>query len=101
MTEKIRLLVKMDIDGAQVRITAHGHLTTRSLHALYVVVRRANALMHGLALEIDVTGANVDPAAMEALRRCSESRRLPALIDPQQSEVNICVYSTADAAMAA
>ena len=35
MTEKIRLLVKMDIDGAQVRITAQGHLTpgafTRSM----------------------------------------------------------------------
>ncbi|MDQ0241432.1 hypothetical protein [Arthrobacter bambusae] len=101
MTEKIRLLVKMDIDGAQVRITAHGHLTSRSLHALYVVVKRANALMHGLALEIDVTGANIDPAAMEALARCSQSRRLPALIDPQQSEVNISLRSSADAAMAA
>lgn len=101
MTEKIRLLVKMDIDGAQVRITAHGRLTSRSLHALYVVARRANGLMHGLALEIDVSGANVDPAAMEALRGCSQSRRLPALIDPQQSDVNISVRSSADAVMAA
>ncbi|MCX2748729.1 hypothetical protein OOZ51_13030 [Arthrobacter sp. MI7-26] len=101
MTEKIRLLVRMNIDGAQVRITAHGHLTSRSIHALYVVVRRANALMHGLALEIDVTGANVDAAAMEALRRCSQSRRLPALIDPQQSDVNIGVRSSADAVIAA
>lgn len=57
--------------------------------------------MHGLALEIEVSGANVDPAAMEALRRCSQSRRLPALIDPQQSVVNISVCSFADAAMAA
>ncbi|WP_284982129.1 hypothetical protein [Arthrobacter sp. efr-133-TYG-118] len=101
MTEKIRLLVKMDIDGAQVRISAHGHLTSRSLHALYVVARRANALMHGLALEIDVSGANVDRAAMEALLGCSQSRRLPALIDPQQSDVNISVRSSADAVMAA
>lgn len=101
MTEKIRLLVKMDIDGAQVRITAQGHLTSRSLHALYVVVRRANALMLGLALEIDVTGANVDPAAMEALHCCSQSHHLPTLIDPQQSEVNISVRSSGDAVMAA
>lgn len=57
--------------------------------------------MHGLALEIDVTGANVDPAAMEALRRCSRARRLPALIDPQQSDINISVRSSADAVMAA
>lgn len=101
MTEKIRLLVKMDIDGAQIRITAQGRLTSRSLHALYVVARRANALMDGLALEVDVTAASVDPAAMEALRRCSQSRRLPALIDPQQSDVNISVRSSADAALAA
>ncbi|MGO4857330.1 hypothetical protein [Arthrobacter sp. 2MCAF14] len=88
MTEKIRLLVKMDIDSARTRITAQGHLTSRSLHALYAVARRANALRLGQALEIDVTGANVDPAAMEALHHCSQSHHLPTLIDPQQSDVN-------------
>lgn len=101
MTEKIRLLVKMDIDSAQIRITAQGHLTSRSLHALYVVVRRANALMFGVGLEIDVTGASVDPAAMEALHRCLQSHHLPPLIDPQQSEVNISIRSSDDAVMAA
>jgi hypothetical protein len=101
MTEKIRLLVKVDIDRAQIRIATQGHLTSRSLHALYVVVRRANSLMHGLALEIDVTGAKVDPAAMEALSRCSQSHHLPPLIDPQQSELNISVRPSAAAAMAA
>ncbi|MDQ0211380.1 hypothetical protein [Arthrobacter bambusae] len=101
MTEKIRLLVKMDIDGAQVRIEAHGRLNTRSLRALYVVVRCANALMLGLGLEVDVTGASVDLQTMEGLRRCSQSHHLPALIDPQQSEFNISVRSSADAAMAA
>ncbi|HKU30561.1 MAG TPA: hypothetical protein VJQ60_08730 [Arthrobacter sp.] len=101
MTEKIRLLVNMDIDCAQVRITAHGHLTSRSLDALYVVMRRANALMDGLALEVDVTSADVDPAALDALQLCSQSHHLPALIDPQQCEVNVSVLSAADLAMAA
>ncbi|WP_028267232.1 hypothetical protein [Arthrobacter sp. MA-N2] len=100
MTEKIRLLVKMDIDSAQIRITAQGHLTSRSLHELYGVVSRANTLMQGASLEIDVSGARVDASAMEALRRCSQSHHLPYLTDSRQSEVNFSIRSSADAVMA-
>ena len=42
MTDKLRLLVRMDVDGAQVRIAARGRVTSQSLHALYLVVKRAN-----------------------------------------------------------
>jgi hypothetical protein len=39
----------MDLDCSRARIAALGHVTARSIQALYVVLKRANALMEGLA----------------------------------------------------
>lgn len=64
MNDKLSILVRVDLDGAQALVSAQGHVTAQSIQALYVVVKRANDLMKGLALEIDVTRARVDPSAL-------------------------------------
>jgi len=97
MTDKLRLLVRMDVDGAQVRIAARGRVTSQSLHALYLVVKRANTLMHSLALDVDVTGARVDTAALEELQLCSKAHHLPFADWSQQSDINIHIRSSRSA----
>jgi hypothetical protein len=42
-----------------------------------------------LDLEIDMTRARVEPAALELLRACSRYRHLPAHIDPSQAECRL------------
>ncbi|MGM7774457.1 hypothetical protein ACSVHC_00280 [Arthrobacter sp. KNU-44] len=97
MTDKLNVLVRVDIDCARAKIAAQGRVTTQSLQALYVVVKRANALMEGLALEIDVTRARVEPDALEQLRACSQSHHLPAHIDPFQADCRLSILAPGDA----
>lgn len=72
-------------------------MTAKSIQALYVVAKRANALMDGLAVEIDVARASVDAAALEQLRSCSQSRHLPAHIDPAQTDCRLSILAPAEA----
>lgn len=94
---KLSVLVRMDLDCSRARIAALGHVTARSIQALYVVLKRANALMEGLALEIDVTRARVEPAALEQLRACSRSHHLPAQIDPFPADCRLSILARGDA----
>ncbi|MDQ0241866.1 hypothetical protein [Arthrobacter bambusae] len=100
MTDKLNVLVRVDIDCARAKIAAQGRVTTQSIQALYVVVKRANALMEGLALEIDVTRARVEPDALEQLRACSQSHHLPAHIDPYQADCRLSIVAPGDACTA-
>lgn len=95
MNDKLKVLVRLDLDCGQAEVAAQGHVTAKSLQALYVVVKRANHLKEGLRLVVDVSHARVEPAAMEQLQACSKSHHLPASIDPQQSECNISVLAPA------
>ncbi|BAS12066.1 hypothetical protein AHiyo8_03690 [Arthrobacter sp. Hiyo8] len=97
MTDKLNVLVRVDIDCVRAKIAAQGRVTTQSLQALYVVVKRANALMEGLALEIDVTRARVEPDALEQLHACSRSHHLPAHIDPFQADCRLSILASAEA----
>ncbi|MFF2299330.1 hypothetical protein [Arthrobacter sp. NPDC058127] len=97
MTDKLNVLVRVDIDCARAKIAAQGRVTTQNLQALYVVAKRANALMEGLALEIDVTRARVDPDALEQLRACSQSHHLPAHIDPFPTDCKLSILTPRDA----
>ncbi|HEY8699463.1 MAG TPA: hypothetical protein VIM08_00665 [Arthrobacter sp.] len=90
MTDKLSILVRVDLDDARAQVSAKGHVTVHSVHALYVVVKRANALRKGLNLELDIRAAHVDPDALEQLRNCSKTRHLPAIIDPYQED---CTFS--------
>lgn len=95
MNDKLKVLVRLDLDCGQAEVAAQGHVTERSLQALYVVVKRANHLKDGLRLVVDVSHARVEPAAMEQLQACSESRHLPAAVDPMQSECRLSIVAPA------
>ena len=98
MTDKLRVLVRVDLDCARARVAAQGHVTGESVQGLYAVMKRANSLMAGLALEIDVTHARIEPDALEQLRVCALSRHLPPDIDPLQSDYTLTIRTPADAA---
>ena len=97
LNDKLRVLVRLDLDCGEAEVAAQGHVTAQSLQALYVVVKRANHLREGLRLVVDVSHALVEPAAMEQLQACSESHHLPASIDPMQSECRLSIVAPADA----
>ncbi|MDQ0632858.1 hypothetical protein QFZ40_000767 [Arthrobacter pascens] len=90
LTDKLSILVRVDLDDARAQVSTKGHVTVHSIHALYVVVKRANALRKGLNLELDMRAAYVDPDALQQLRDCSKTRHLPAIIDPLQED---CTFS--------
>ena len=91
MTDKLNVLVRVDLECAQAQVAARGHVTVHNIQALYVVVKRANALLDGLVTEVDDSHALVDPVALEQLRASSESHHLPERIDPLQSECHFSV----------
>lgn len=95
-TDKLTVLVRVDLDGAWARVAA-GHMTTQSVQGLYPVMKRANSLMAGLTLEIDLTRAQTEPDALELLNACSRSHHLPAEVDPNQSEYRISILAPEDA----
>lgn len=97
LNDKLKVLVRLDLDCGEAEVAAQGHVTARSLQALYVVVKRANHLKEGLRLVVDVSHARVEPAAMEQLQACSESHHLPAAIDPMQSEYQLSIVAPAEA----
>lgn len=91
LTDKLNVLVRVDLDHARAQVQAKGHVTVRNVQALYVVVKRANALREGLDLELDMTKAHVDPEALEQLQACSRTHHLPAKIDPSQTPCTLSV----------
>jgi hypothetical protein len=91
LTDKLNILVRVDLDHARAQVLTKGHVTVHSIQALYVVVKRANSLKEGLNLELDMRAAHVDPEAMEQLRMCSRTHHLPARIDPSQSHCTLRV----------
>jgi len=97
MNDKLSILVRVDLDCSQAGVAAQGHVTAQSIQALYVVVKRANALVEGLALEIDISRARVEPAALEQLRACSQSHHLPVHIDPFQTDCRLSILAPGDA----
>lgn len=95
MNDKLRVLVRVDLDCGQAEVAAQGHVTAQSIQALYVVVKRANHLREGLDVVVDVSHAKVDTAALEQLRECSKTHHLPASIDPFQSECKLRIVAPA------
>lgn len=102
VNEKLRVLVRVDLDGAKAHVRVQGHVTAQSVHGcLYDVVKRASALASGLALELDVTRAHVDPDAMGELQRCAKSHHLPVHADPLQRDYRISILTPGHATSAA
>ncbi|MET3720906.1 MULTISPECIES: hypothetical protein [unclassified Arthrobacter] len=91
MNDKLSILVRVDLDHARAQVLAKGHVTVHSIQALYVVVKRANALKHNLELELDMRNARVDPEALRQLEACSATHHLPARIDPEQTRCTLSI----------
>jgi hypothetical protein len=93
LNSKLNIVVRIDLDHARAKVIAKGHITVHSVNALYVVAKRANSLREGLDLELDISHARVDDAALEMLRTSSETHHLPTKIDPQQAPCTISVLA--------
>ncbi|MBT2538959.1 hypothetical protein [Arthrobacter sp. ISL-69] len=93
MTDKLRVTVRVDLDCAQAQVAAEGHVTMENVRGLYAVMKRANSITTGLRIEIDMTGALVEPDALEQLRDCSRSHHLPTHVDPLQSEYRLSILA--------
>jgi hypothetical protein len=98
MDHKLRVLVRLDIDGGTAWIEVGGNVTARSVQALYVVAKRANALMQDLNVVLDLRRARVGQDPLEALQRCAEAGLLPPVIDPAQAPCSLSILSPAMAA---
>ncbi|WP_258803053.1 hypothetical protein [Pseudarthrobacter sp. NS4] len=101
LNSKLNIVVRVDLDHARAKVIAKGHITVHSVNALYVVAKRANSLRAGLDLELDVSHARVDEAALKMLQTSSETHHLPARIDPQQAPCTISVLAPRRQAAAA
>jgi len=97
-TDKLQVLVRVDLDCATAQVAAQGHVTTKTVHGLYAVMKRANSLTKGMALELDMTRALIEPDALEELRACSRSHHLPARIDPLQADYRLSILAPDNAA---
>ena len=93
MNSKLNIVVRIDLDHSKAQVIAKGHITIHSINALYVVAKRANSLRGGLDLELDISSAWVDPDALDMLHAASETRQLPAMIDPDQAPCTISVLA--------
>ncbi|MDR7082555.1 hypothetical protein J2X01_001844 [Arthrobacter ginsengisoli] len=97
-TDKLRVLVRVDLECATAQVSAQGHVTSKSVRGLYDVMKRANSLTAGMTLELDMTLARIEPDALEELRTCSRSHHLPARVDPLQSDYRLSILAPDNAA---
>lgn len=93
VTDKLQVLVRVDLDCAKARVAAQGHVTSKSVRGLYDVMKRAHSLTAGMTLELDMTRARIEPDALEELRTCSRSHRFPAHVDPLQSDYRLSILT--------
>ena len=79
MNHKLRVLVRVDVDPAQVTLEITGCVTQSDSAALLHIVRRACRLEPGAAVVIDLHGAShLDPEVLLDLRRLADAGHLPA-----------------------
>jgi hypothetical protein len=91
MTGNLEVVVGVDLDCALMRIEVRGLVTNSNLRTLYALIGRANSTVPGIELILDLTAALIEPAAMEKLRSCEATHRLPAETDPAQQDMQLTV----------
>ena len=99
--EKLRVLVRVDLDCAKAQVAGQGPVTPKSVNGLYAVMKRANSLTAGMALELDMTRAQIEPDTLEELRACSKSHHQPARVDPLQSDYMLSILAPNTASLPA
>lgn len=79
MNHKLRVLVRVDVDPAQVTLEITGCVTQSDSAALLHIVRRACRLEPGAVVVIDLHGAShLDPEVLLELRRIADAGHLPS-----------------------
>jgi hypothetical protein len=79
MNHKLRVLVRVDVDPAQVTLEITGCVTQSDSAALLHIVRRACRLEPGATVVIDLHGAShLDPEVLLGLRRLADAGHLPS-----------------------
>lgn len=69
MSQKLSVVVQIDLEGAYCRLAVTGCLTETNQHALHPLVRRARALPIGGRVIVDLTATRlVDGTALDLLR---------------------------------
>ncbi|MFJ4209458.1 hypothetical protein ACIPY2_13485 [Paenarthrobacter sp. NPDC089675] len=86
-SEKLSVVVRVDVDGEQIQIAATGHVTTSSLQGLYPVVQRTKSLGGGLDVEMDLSQATVDADALDELQIYAELYEVPVRLNPEAGNV--------------
>ncbi len=76
-SDKLSVVVRVDVDGEQIQIAATGRVTATSLQGLYPVVQRTKGLGGGLDVEMDLTEATVDADALQELQVFAELYEVP------------------------
>jgi len=76
-SDKLSVVVRVDVDGEQIQIAATGRVTALSLQGLYPVVQRTKSLGGGLGVEMDLTEATVDADALQQLQVFAELHEVP------------------------
>jgi hypothetical protein len=97
VTEKLSVMVRVDLDCGRAQVAAEGHVTMENVRGLYAVMKRANSIAAGLCIEIDMTGALVEPDALKQLRDCSRTHHLPVHVDPLQSDYRFSILTPEEA----
>ncbi|MFP3580972.1 hypothetical protein SB659_15480 [Arthrobacter sp. SIMBA_036] len=86
-SDKLSVVVRVDVDGEQIQIAATGRVTASSLQGLYPVVQRTKSLGGGLGVEMDLSEATVDPDALDQLTIYAELHEVPVRFTPEHQTV--------------
>ncbi|MEV7606892.1 hypothetical protein AB0N65_15780 [Paenarthrobacter sp. NPDC089322] len=86
-SDKLSVVVRVDVDGEQIQIAATGRVTTTSIRGLYPVVQRTKSLGGGLDVEMDLSEATVEADALDELRMYAELYEVPVRLNPEHANV--------------
>ncbi|WP_454808993.1 hypothetical protein [Paenarthrobacter nitroguajacolicus] len=86
-SDKLSVVVRVDVDGEQIQIAATGRVTTLSLQGLYPVVQRTKSLGGGLGVEMDLSQATIDADALAQLKTYAELHEVPVRLQPDPGNV--------------
>lgn len=63
MNPKLSVLLQIDVEANYLNVAVTGHLTETNQRALYPLIRRARALVPGIRITLDLSGARFAEAA--------------------------------------
>jgi len=86
-SDKLSVIVRVDVDGEQIQIAATGRVTTSSLQGLYPVVQRTKSLGGGLGVEMDLSQATIDQDALDQLQGYAALHAVPVRLAPDFGNV--------------